>query len=273
MSTPSIIAIPDGDGFKGRYCHSDGYPTQQLLRLHKVITETFGGDIDAALQVLLYDNYGWSSLCAVEDPPEWYDKADERFKWVPNVGCAYTLKQDPPDLWCEYHGEDMLYVDAAWVYVIDPSSRRITVFYVDDAPHYVGGFNIDTLDLSDEHLTEIECGREWERCCHYAWRHFDNIPEECRKIGTREWLGLDPIDTSDFHNAIAVLYYGERFTLTGTGGCPRRFGEYDGRYWDAECIDSQGERRTLRIARRYKTVPSKPAKGVEWIFPQVPERA
>jgi hypothetical protein len=27
MSTRSIIAIPNGDGWKGRYCHSDGYPS------------------------------------------------------------------------------------------------------------------------------------------------------------------------------------------------------------------------------------------------------
>lgn len=27
MSTNSVLAIQDGDGWRGRYCHSDGYPT------------------------------------------------------------------------------------------------------------------------------------------------------------------------------------------------------------------------------------------------------
>jgi hypothetical protein len=297
MSTRSIIAIPEGDGFKGRYCHGDGYPTWQLKSLHTVITETFNGDVEAAVNALVFENYGWSSISGEQDPPEWYAntyKNEPRFKWVPGIGCAYTTtklddgyQQTTDDEWLVFQGDKPVDTDTEWAYVIDTSSRRISVFKVNYIPnakgfqkraHYIGGFNIDTLDTSDEHLTEVECGKNFERCEHIAAYHFEEANTlEFNRLSTQEWLGLSPIDTTDFTRASAVLYYGRRLRLTGSGSCPRRVDPYtrqvtyDWRYWDALVIDDEtGESFDLRIARRFKTVPPKPAKGVEWVFPQPP---
>lgn len=63
MSTRSIIGRPAGDGFEGRYHHSDGYPSGLGFELHRRYREVYGGDV-ARMTAHLIDEHpaGWSSL-------------------------------------------------------------------------------------------------------------------------------------------------------------------------------------------------------------------
>jgi hypothetical protein len=58
MSTRSIIAISNGDGWKGRYCHSDGYPSWNGRVLWNAIAKHPDGPEKAiaVLEEFLSDN-------------------------------------------------------------------------------------------------------------------------------------------------------------------------------------------------------------------------
>jgi hypothetical protein len=120
MSTRSLIAVPDGSSWRGRYCHWDGYPGHMVPTLNQVYRLTFGGtDLDAMVRVLTADHYGWSVLSTGEPA------ADGAGEFVPGVGRAYT---DQPDEW--FSAEDAP-EDLEWAYVLTPAG--ITVWQGGDA--------------------------------------------------------------------------------------------------------------------------------------------
>ena len=67
MSTRAIVGVPWGDGVRGRYVHSDGYPTHLGAALWRLVAEDFGGDELAELVCWLGPD-GWSWI--VPDSPE-----------------------------------------------------------------------------------------------------------------------------------------------------------------------------------------------------------
>lgn len=95
MSTRSIVAKPDGDAWKGRYVHSDGYPSGVGACLFTAYHEAFGGDL-AAMTAKLVDSehVGWSALCGhdLTLPPEWreYD-AMPRTSYTNPAGETYDV--------------------------------------------------------------------------------------------------------------------------------------------------------------------------------------
>ena len=64
MSTRSVIARPSPEGgFRGRYCHYDGYPAHQGRLLFDAVTGHFDGDPEAACRYLIDEHpAGWSVL-------------------------------------------------------------------------------------------------------------------------------------------------------------------------------------------------------------------
>lgn len=90
MSTRSIIAIPQGDSWKGRYCHSDGYPTWNGRTLWALVQRD---GLDTVRRVLTEDHYGWSSIDGEGTGGLAAGHADGRFVKVPGFGTAYTTKQ------------------------------------------------------------------------------------------------------------------------------------------------------------------------------------
>lgn len=85
MGTRSVIAEPWGDGFRGRYCHWDGYPSGVGHSLFRAHSERFSGDTDAMVAYLVTDEaVGWSQLAGVDWslPKGWYDRHD------PETPCA-----------------------------------------------------------------------------------------------------------------------------------------------------------------------------------------
>lgn len=109
MSTRSVIAEPQGDDWRGRYCHSDGYPSHQLVALHALVRRD---GVDVVRKTLLHDHAGWSFIDpaapdldgAVPDRNAPYGSpaqqayafspegshGDGRFANIPGYGIAYT---------------------------------------------------------------------------------------------------------------------------------------------------------------------------------------
>lgn len=98
MGTRSIIAEPYGDGWRGRYCHWDGYPEhngRELLALVQV------HGVEKVRQVLIHDHVSWSSI----------DSTSETF------GTPHTDMDDDEPFWCEVDG-----VMIEWLYVLGDTS-------------------------------------------------------------------------------------------------------------------------------------------------------
>ncbi len=63
MSTRSVIARQVGDGFVGRYHHSDGYPSGVGAALYKLYNGHFKQDAKRMLEVLIDEHpAGWSTI-------------------------------------------------------------------------------------------------------------------------------------------------------------------------------------------------------------------
>jgi len=85
MSTRSIIAKPEGDGWEGVYHHWDGYPSGVGVELLTIYRSVFGGDLDAMTKYLIDDEpVGWSTICGADwtQAKGWQDDYD------PDAPCA-----------------------------------------------------------------------------------------------------------------------------------------------------------------------------------------
>ena len=120
MSTRSIIAKQDGDAWKGRYAHWDGYPTHQGKTLWEIVQRD---GYETAVKTLVEDNFYWSALDANHG-----DTALSESRWV-NVkgyGVAGNEEQGSPDEW--HTPKDLDDTWCEWVYVIAKSG--LLVIYI-----------------------------------------------------------------------------------------------------------------------------------------------
>jgi len=220
MSTNSLIGTLTKDRFFGRYVHGDGYPTwmgPQLLR----ILARHDGDLAKMLDTLLHKHtQGWSYLTDNAEAP--YDfVGPERSVFVPYVGMAY--RETPGDttpytgrIGASWNGDG----GASWGYFFtstDLTTAELVVVYFDEKPEEVARIPLAQLHTLDRKAWEpIECGANFERCCHLAWAHLgkDKMPKGTDRLGMRTWLGLDPL-TPD--NAIGCIKDGKRYLFTGGG--------------------------------------------------------
>jgi len=190
MSTRSIIARPLGDGFEGRYCHSDGYPSGVGAHLHEQFRTAFEGDLDAMVKVLIDDEeIGWSAICGhdLSKPACWVDTygqgtgtpipedcmGDNGYpdyeKMIAHFGPqSYTSRgetAEPGDdrmiRWTG-NGEDLW--GAEWAYVLSPMGLMVFT----GEPTYVA---LVAWDDDSPDWERIECGDTFERCCHIDGYH------------------------------------------------------------------------------------------------------
>ena len=136
MSTHSIVGIPYGDGFRGRYVHCDGYPSYQARVLEELVQRD---GRDQVVKALTYENYGWSHLDPTYGPDidhEMY--RDGRFRAVAGYGLAYTdtvldfggrkyQQTNEAEWWPNDNGD---YCYAEWAYILTPQGR-MGVFAID----------------------------------------------------------------------------------------------------------------------------------------------
>lgn len=137
MGTRSIIAIGTREYFRGRYVHFDGYPEGVGLALSEIMRRD---GIKPALNVLIDQHTGWSSVTPDADNrmPHYYTQ--ERFVPVPGYGVAYTEAEQPDDYmtqssdfgWCEY------------TYVVneDTGDIEVGVINYDNSISWIGSISI-----------------------------------------------------------------------------------------------------------------------------------
>lgn len=131
MGTRSVVAEPQGDAWRGRYVHWDGYPSGVG---HAVLDIVRQHGVDTATRVLVTDHYGWSSVNGQDKQELGLGYTDGRFQAVPGYGIAYTTEQgqSSPDDYITPDGDDW---GTEWAYVIGPRGLTILVRgYGADAP-------------------------------------------------------------------------------------------------------------------------------------------
>lgn len=131
MSTRSCIAKPEGDGWKGRYHHSDGYPSGLGRFLFEAHNGFFGGDTEAMVKYLVDDEpVGWSFIIGTDLSvgPEWREYEDyplvpadrARYKGEKDYSAlgpqSYSKRGEEGDSWItSADGPDIM---IEWVYVL-----------------------------------------------------------------------------------------------------------------------------------------------------------
>lgn len=144
MATRSVVAIPAGDGWIGRYVHWDGSPGSRVPLLLELVARD---GIDKVRQTIVSDHYGWSHLHPEQGPEiaeSWYQ--DGRFIAVPGYGLAYTREQAGGDEMMTDTTSDPVWIE--YVYVLGPHS--ITVLHGSGDKPGTGAFTlVTTVRYSD----------------------------------------------------------------------------------------------------------------------------
>jgi hypothetical protein len=147
VSTRSIIAIPDGDGWKGRYAHCDGYPEWMGRNLWRIVQRD---GLEKARSVLVEDNFYWSSVNADQAMHLDDYQRDGRFAAVVDYGICGTEHQASPDEWITHEDNSW----CQWVYVLGADGLLVgTVGWTDDKS---GADPISWVGMCPWHNTEPE---------------------------------------------------------------------------------------------------------------------
>lgn len=121
MSTRAAIAKPQGDGWIGKYQHSDGYPTWLGATLWKSLHTDFSGDVTAFLAWAL-DSHpaGWSSYSGPNAAaPKCYCH-DDYFVSRDGVHEEWFVEEGGCGPGCSP-------LSIQWVYVFDAASKTLTI--------------------------------------------------------------------------------------------------------------------------------------------------
>lgn len=120
MSTRSVIAIPVGDSWKGRYHHSDGYPSGVGCTLFNLVRER---GLEWTRKTLTKDHSGWSSINSADfdlppgfsNKPYGKDAAGNfaRLDFRPHCYCHGDRKER--GWWITREGDDS---GTEWAYVL-----------------------------------------------------------------------------------------------------------------------------------------------------------
>jgi hypothetical protein len=282
MSTRSVIARATGEGkFEGRYVHADGFPTSLGAWLWKSLRGHFQNDLHKMLTYLIDAPHavcGWSGLVDKDlnlIPKYTWQKATadgakyEVYSKRPDYRrpqCFAGRPGEEPTLFTEKDFENG--TDVEWLYAFDEEHRKLFVRDV-AAKEDVG---VIDLDGEEPNWEIVECGENFERCSHYAWRH-KLVPKTCN-LSTQTWLERQPLVMRD---AVAVEIAGKVLKLTGSGGDSSYLNRTNRQFypqrkpfpegcWVATCKYANGRSVELPIARRvgnnYEVLP-----GVAWIMP------
>jgi len=155
MGTRSVLAIIEGDGFKGRYCHWDGYPESMGARLWQSYREV-ENNADALIEYAVKPSQDgrWSSFV----PPSEVAETEEKYgthgtaTWRDETDCGFIHST----------GDDW---GTEWAYVI--GDLALTVFERrfgkpnGDLGHGTGMFGMGASDT--------EVGGYWALVGTYYW--------------------------------------------------------------------------------------------------------
>lgn len=188
MSTRGIIGTANDGGFTGRYTHQDSYPTSRGPDLLKTYQELGSLAKVIAYAVRPRARGYWSSY----EPPSEGDAG-----WTKLKGMGLISQFD--------------HWDAEWAYLL--AENGITVLRRASERQW-DRIAVVAWDAENPNWEAIECGEDFERCNHYAWRHFPEAKD--LRVGTAVWLGRELPSHSDLH-ALIDNVTGSRLELTGSG--------------------------------------------------------
>ena len=176
MGTRSIIAEPDGhQGWRGRYCHWDGYPQGVGVNLLAIVQRD---GIEQARRILLHDFYGWSGINRAQpniegvEPDrdaEWGSPAyvahqfgpdgtsgGGRWVNVPGYGEAYNPLPGVPEndtVFREFQRDEWLIEDhlaatwCEWLYIMEDDHLKVACIVPDPRPlRWFGSFDYDDVN-------------------------------------------------------------------------------------------------------------------------------
>ena len=123
MSTRSIIAKQDGDSWKGRYAHWDGYPAHQGKSIWEIVQRD---GYEKAVKTLVDDHFYWSSIKPWQPNEE---PEESRWEIVEGYGIAGNEEQGDPNEWYTPANYQNSWVD--WVYIISKGGLMIIHIYND----------------------------------------------------------------------------------------------------------------------------------------------
>jgi hypothetical protein len=127
MGTRSVVGVPYGDGFRGRYCHWDGYPTYNGVHLWRMIQRD---GIEKVVNTIVFDNYQWSSLDHCKNNVV-LNNGETLKNVVRGYGSIYTDVTE--DDWITYTGNasDDLWC-TEWAYILDVNSKTMSIMKIDN---------------------------------------------------------------------------------------------------------------------------------------------
>lgn len=153
MGTRSCVAIPEGDGFRGKYVHWDGYPTWMGRNLHALVAEHGLAEVQ---RVLVYESAGFSCVDPRKTELETFER-DGRFMVIPGYGVAFNpaSEQGNAEDWITPFATDGSQRDGwgtEWAYVLSDGGLVIWKMHWKTAPTYVALVPWDQTDMDWEAL-------------------------------------------------------------------------------------------------------------------------
>jgi len=109
MATRSIFAETTSEGWRGRYCHWDGHPGTKIDQLLFLVARD---GLEKVKQVLLHDNYSWSSIDPFSEP----DSSETRFKNVAGYGIAHNDLTETEQYWFQQSDADFAWTEYLYVF-------------------------------------------------------------------------------------------------------------------------------------------------------------
>jgi hypothetical protein len=250
MSTRSIVArTGKSEGtFEGVYVHWDGSPTTRVPILMDLL-KSFRGNLAAMLQWLIAEHpRGWSTLQSRRRDCKAYTDGE------PFIFTHETFARDDGS--------------AEWVFAFDIEQKRL---YIRDVLHKedAGFVDLAAPIPTKEQLYKIECGKNFERCKHYAWVH--GLAPKSSRLSTQTYLGRRPLDYDD---AVAFIIDGKRYERGGTGFNANYATEYPSVFRGGP-FPANSWISSVTRNRRQKNVPVakitkdgyQPYPGVQWVMP------
>lgn len=227
MSTNALIGTLDTrtGQYRAAYVHGSAYPTEFGPQIAQFIAQE-GGPHTTVATLLDYGSWsflspGWAPTATVH-PSAAAARADQSWDGtVPGWGLAHNDDAtDPLEGTVNLAPDAAAPIDADWAYLFDQTWDTLHVF--DREGEHVAALPVHLLaDMDQRAWQDVECGREFERCSHYATAHFTDVPAESARLSTRQWIGMEPLGPEDVS---IVIWTGA--TLLNTSG---RFYE-DGLY-------------------------------------------
>lgn len=298
MSTRSIVARPTEAGWEGVYVHSDGMPTSHGPVLLDAQQAFFADNPAGLADFLLSHPAGWSSLgnCDPSNPDIGYAdySGSSAFDFDTEEGqAAYKAYADTPRCYChgnrsepsniytqEHQGDCW---DIEWFYLIDDTHLRIFEGCKEMTPVGV----VEWANPGEPNWERMECGENYEHCCHYAWYHFEEA--KGTQVNTAKWLGHEPLEIGDevgytLTDGTVVQKGGEghaegymRDILLDQGDFARaqqyKGERRNGTRWMQSVVFPDGTKKS--IGTYFQRGPRKGqwCSGIEPVWPLIPERA